>query len=225
VTDPLVVLDAKLQVQTANRAFYTLFGVSRDETQGVSIRKLGNSEWETSEVWKSVEATLSVNTQFHAIEIERDFPVIGSRTVVLNVSRLARDGHTSLLLTFHDMSETKRAERALRESEQRYRTVTEATPIMVWMAGLDKRCYYFNKGWLNFVGRTLEQECGHGWAEGIHRDDFDRCLQIYVSNFDARRSFEMQYRLKHHTGQYRWILDHGVPRYAPDGTFEGYVGG
>lgn len=96
---------------------------------------------------------------------------------------------------------------------------------MVWMSGTDKLCYYFNKGWLDFVGRTLEQESGNGWTKNVHPEDFDRCLQVYVQNFDARRSFEMEYRLRHHTGQYRWILDRGVPRHAPDGTFEGYVGG
>jgi PAS domain S-box-containing protein len=93
------------------------------------------------------------------------------------------------------------------------------------MSGLDKACYYFNKGWLEFVGRSLEEEIGNGWAQGVHADDLDRCLQIYESSFDARRPFEMHYRLKHHTGEYRWIVDCGVPRYTPDGTFEGYVGG
>jgi PAS domain S-box-containing protein len=124
-----------------------------------------------------------------------------------------------------DVTIRKTAEQALRESEQRFRVITDATPILVWMAGTDKLCYYFNKGWLDFVGRTLQQESGNGWAENVHADDFDRCLQIYVDSFDARRSFEMEYRLRHYTGQYRWILDHGVPRYAPDGTFEGYIGG
>ncbi|HEY2116793.1 MAG TPA: PAS domain S-box protein [Candidatus Angelobacter sp.] len=119
----------------------------------------------------------------------------------------------------------KKAEHELQESEARLRVMTEATPILVWMAGTDKLCYYFNKTWLEFVGRSLEQESGNGWAENVHHDDFDRCLQIYVSSFDARRPFEMEYRLRHHSGQYRWILDHGVPRFAPDGTFEGYVGG
>lgn len=78
---------------------------------------------------------------------------------------------------------------------------------------------------MDFTGRTLEQESGNGWAENVHPEDFDRCLQIYIRNFEARRPFEMEYRMRHHTGQYRWILDRGVPRYAPDGTFEGYVGG
>jgi PAS domain S-box-containing protein len=141
-------------------------------------------------------------------------PVTDSSGRVIGASKVARD-----------ITEQKRVERALRESEQRFRVITDASPIMVWMSGTDKLCYYFNKGWLDFVGRTLEQESGNGWAENVHPQDFDRCLQIYVSNFDARRPFEMEYRMRHRTGQYRWILDRGVPRYAPDGTFEGYVGG
>ena len=135
------------------------------------------------------------------------------------------DGRIVQLAITHDVTERKRAEFALRESEQRYRAVTDASPIMVWMSGLDKLCYYFNKGWLDFVGRTLEQESGNGWTENVHPEDFERCLQIYVKSFDARQPFEMEYRMRHHSGQYRWITDHGTPRYATDGTFEGYVGG
>jgi PAS domain S-box-containing protein len=124
-----------------------------------------------------------------------------------------------------DLIERQQTEDALRHSEQRFRVITDASPVLVWMSGTDKLCYYFNKGWLEFVGRSLEKEIGNGWAENVHPDDFDRCLQVYVSCFDERRPFEMEYRLRHHSGQYRWILDCGVPRYAPDGTFEGYVGG
>ena len=141
-------------------------------------------------------------------------PVRDSSGRVIGASKVARD-----------ITAQKQAEQALRESEQRFRVITDASPIMVWMSGTDKLCYYFNKGWLDFTGRTLEQESGNGWAENVHPEDFDRCLQIYISNFDARRPFEMEYRMRHHSGQYRWILDRGVPRYAPDGTFEGYVGG
>ena len=141
-------------------------------------------------------------------------PVRDSSGRVIGASKVARD-----------ITEQKQAELALRESEQRFRVITDASPIMVWMSGVDKLCYYFNKGWLDFVGRTLEQESGNGWTENVHPQDFERCLQIYISNFDARRPFEMEYRMRHYTGQYRWILDRAVPRYAPDGTFEGYVGG
>ena len=110
VVDPVVVLDAKLQVQTANRAFYTMFGVSRDETQGISIRKLGNNEWETSEVWESVETTLSGPSEFQAVEIDREFPA-GRRTLVLDARRLAGAGDSLIVLTFHDVTERKQAER------------------------------------------------------------------------------------------------------------------
>jgi PAS domain S-box-containing protein len=140
-------------------------------------------------------------------------PVRDSSGRVIGASKVARD-----------ITAQMQAERALRESEQRFRVITDASPIMVWMADTDKLCYYFNKGWLDFVGRTLEQESGNGWAENVHSEDFNHCLQLYIDNFDARRPFEMEYRMRHHTGQYRWILDRGVPRYAPDGAFEGYVG-
>lgn len=152
----------------------------------------------------------------------------GETRWILSHGRIVRDANgraLRLIGTNTDITDRKRVEQALRESEQRFRVITDASPIMVWMSGIDKLCYYFNKGWLDFVGRTLEQESGNGWAEDVHPDDFDRCLQIYVTNFDARRPFEMEYRLRHHTGEYRWIFDRGVPRYAPDGTFEGYVGG
>jgi PAS domain S-box-containing protein len=110
VVDPVVVLDAKLQVQTANRAFYTIFGVSRDETQGISIRKLGNNEWESSDVWESVETTLSGPSEFKAVEIDREFP-IGRRTLVLDARRLGGAGDSLIVLTFHDVTERKQAER------------------------------------------------------------------------------------------------------------------
>lgn len=124
-----------------------------------------------------------------------------------------------------DITAQKRTELALRESEQRYQAVTDASPVMIWMAGTNSLCYYFNKVWLDFVGRTLEQEAGNGWLENVHPDDRDRCVQVYRANFDARRPFEMEYRLRHHRGQFRWIFDRGIPRFKPDGTFEGFVGG
>ena len=148
------------------------------------------------------------------------------RYVVIDSSVLFESGrfiHTRCFT--RDLTEQRIVENALRQSEQQLRVITEATPVMIWLAGTDKLCYYFNKSWLDFVGRTIQQEIGNGWAENVHPDDFERCLQIYLSHFDTRQPFEMEYRLRHRSGEYRWILDHGVPRYTPEGTFEGYVGG
>jgi len=106
----------------------------------------------------------------------------------------------------------------------RFCQVMDAAPVMIWVSGVDKRCIWFNRPWLEFTGRAFEQELGTGWAEGVHPDDFNRCLDIYKSHFDAREPFRMQYRLRHHSGHYRWIDDSGIPRAAQDGTFLGYIG-
>jgi PAS domain S-box-containing protein len=118
----------------------------------------------------------------------------------------------------------KRADIALRESEGRFRLLADAAPVMVWMSGPEKLCTYFNKHWLDFTGRPLLRELGDGWSAGVHPDDLPRCLRIYVQAFDARQPFRMEYRLRRFDGEYRWILDTGVPRFQSDGAFEGYIG-
>jgi two-component system sensor kinase FixL len=123
-----------------------------------------------------------------------------------------------------DVTKRKIAEEELRESEARFRTVANAAPVMIWMSDPDKLCTFFNKGWLDFTGRSLEQELGNGWAEGVHREDIDRCLDIYQNSFNARESFTMEYRLRRSDGEYRWVLDIGTPRFASDGAFLGYIG-
>ena len=112
----------------------------------------------------------------------------------------------------------------LLESESRFRIVADAAPVLIWMAGVDKLCTFFNKPWLDFTGRSTEQELGNGWAEGVHRDDLQKCLAVYTQAFDARQPFVMQYRLRRNDGEYRWISDQGVPRYDAQGKFAGYIG-
>ena len=123
-----------------------------------------------------------------------------------------------------DITERHRSEEAVRESEQRFRLVADTAPVMIWVSGADKLCTYFNKPWLDFTGRSREEELGNGWTEGVHPDDLQRCLQTYTQFFDRREKFKMEYRLRHHDGEYRWILDIGVPRFNQDRVFAGYIG-
>lgn len=105
-----------------------------------------------------------------------------------------------------------------------YRMLVEHSPMMLWRAGLDAKCDYFNETWLAFTGRTLDQELGDGWMAGVHPDDVGRCVELYLSSFARRESFEMEYRLRRYDGAYRYIVDRGVPFNGEDGAFGGYIG-
>jgi PAS domain S-box-containing protein len=118
----------------------------------------------------------------------------------------------------------EQAAHVVRESEERFRLVANTAPVMIWMAGTDRLYTYVNQPWLEFTGRPLEAELGNGWTEGIHNEDLKRCLETYTQAFDQRQSFAMEYRIRRNDGEYRWILDTGVPRFNPDGNFAGYIG-
>ena len=111
-----------------------------------------------------------------------------------------------------------------RTGDDRFRFLVDCAPVMVRLAGSDALCNFFNKAWLEFRGRTMEQELGNGWAEGLHPDDRDLCIETYLKSFSARQPFRMEYRLQRRDGEYRWVEDTGVPRFEEDGHFAGYMG-
>lgn len=139
-------------------------------------------------------------------------------------ARIVRTDGDKILSVVRDVTERKRAEEKLRESEARFRMMANTAPVMVWMSATDKLCTFFNRSWLEFTGRPIEEELGNGWAQGVHSEDYERCLNTYTTAFDERQSFRMEYRLRRHDGEYRWVFNEGVPRYTPEGNFAGYIG-
>lgn len=105
-----------------------------------------------------------------------------------------------------------------------FRLMADHAPVMLWKAGKDALCDFFNSRWLEFTGRTMAQELGNGWAEGVHAEDFQRCMHTYMAAFVERRAFRMEYRLRRADGAYRWLLDQGVPHHDPTGEFLGFIG-
>lgn len=149
-----------------------------------------------------------------------------SRQVDVNLFGVERVAHEPQLFycVLRDVTASIAAARAGQEIESRSRVTSDTAPVMVWMSGPDAMFEWFNKSWLAFRGRTLGDELGEGWTEGVHPEDLERCLGIYGHCFEQREPFSMDYRLLRHDGKYRWVLDNGVPRLGQDGEFLGFIG-
>jgi PAS domain S-box-containing protein len=150
----------------------------------------------------------------------------GPATLRVTAAPLREGEHLPLqvVASFFDVTAEREAQNALIESEVRFRTLADTAPVLIWMAGTDARYTFVNRPWLRFTGRAMEQELGEGWMQGIHPDDHERILRSYRAHVHEQRAFTVDYRLRRADGAYRWLLDTGVPRFDPDGSFAGFIG-
>lgn len=221
----VVIADTAGAFIEVNDAFLHMLGYGREEFESHGLR------WDAITPPEFVEQDQRIVRQLREMHAspscEKEyFHKSGRRVpVLLGAAPFQTAGEEVQAVCFVlDLTERKTAEKALRESRQLFDTIANTSPALVWMSGLDKGCTWFNQTWLYFTGRSIAQELGDGWAEGVHPDDYDRCLAIYCDAFEARQSFAMEYRLRRHDGVYRWIHDQGHPRYDAAGVFTGYIG-
>jgi PAS domain S-box-containing protein len=208
-----------------NRAFCTFLGYKENELIGKAISDItfpGDVEVGMKELKRIAEGKLdsfSVQKRY----VRKDGMVVWGETSISMVRDSTGDP-LYFLPVIKDITDRKNAEESLQESEERYRTLADTGQALIWTSGLDKKCNYFNIPWLTFTGKRLEDEVGDGWVNGVHPDDLEHCIDVYVNSFDRREKFSMNYRIRHNSGEYRWIQDDGTPRYNSKKEFIGYIG-
>jgi len=222
--DAILSVDLNGIILSWNAAAEHIFGFSEAEVTGQSITMLVSPELRDEQqriltrVWRGERVD-----HFETVRVAK-----GGKRLDVSLTYSPLRDYTGRLVgaskIVRDITGAKRVVAVLRESEERFRVMADSAPIMLWMSGPDKACTYVNRGWLQFTGRLIEEELGDGWLEGVHPDDQARCLETYVRAFDTREPFSMEYRSRRHDGEYRWVLDNGVPRVATDGSFLGYIG-
>jgi two-component system, chemotaxis family, CheB/CheR fusion protein len=226
IREAVIVLDKDLRVKTANKSFYRIFNTVEEDTEGVVIYELGNRQWNIPRLRELLEEVIPYNSQFHGFEVTHTFPVIGKKVMVLNARRIVQTSHFQqlILLAIEDITEHKKAEAIIAHREAWFRNMADYAPVMIWVAGVDKTRTFCNKTLLDFTGRTVEQETGNAWAETIFSEDLNGFIKTYNDSFDAKKPFEIEYRLRRHDGEYRWVKNTGKPTYSPEGAFTGYLG-
>ncbi len=219
----LMILDGEGIIQWVNPAFIRLTGCEEKEVLQANVFMVMNTLDSTMNQalyqcayhgleWSGEIASRRKDGSLYQAEVSLA-PVRNEKGVITNV-----------IAVMQDISRRKFMEAKIAESLEYYTRLLEEFPALIWRAGTDGKFNYFNKKWLAFTGRTLEQEMGDGWAEGVHPEDLAFCVDNYLAHFRRREAFQMEYRLKYYTGEYRWLTDIGIPFYDLEGEFAGYLG-
>ncbi len=217
-TDGIHVVDSEGTLIEANEAFWTLTGYDKSW-----LGRLKVWDWEAGHDQHSVKAVIDeliktgTTRKFDSSFVHRDGHLL---SVQVSVKGFRIDGRDLFYASAHDISERKQAENRLRESEQRFRNIANAAPIMIWKTSPGRQDSWFSRGWLDFTGRGTEFAgiC----ADAAHPDDQIACRKN--CHQAARTAFKVECRLKHHSGAYRWVICNGMPGYDEKGEFLGYTG-
>jgi two-component system CheB/CheR fusion protein len=224
IADGVIATDAQGNVTFVNDCAAQLTGWPSAEASGKPLAKVFRTQDEHTR--RSTNVSLESGQEDATagmVLIARDGT---ERAVASKVSAIrGRSGAPGgFVLVFRDTTDARRARAALEESEARFRVMADQTPVQLWMSDAHRGYVYVNRAWLAFTGRTLDEELGDGWTAGIHPEDFGPRQAAFAEAFDARKPFTLEYRLRRHDGAYRWVLDHGAPRFDGDGGFAGYIG-
>lgn len=221
--DGILILDAESgMIVDVNPFLIQLLGFSKDCFLKKAIWEIGFFKDIIANQEKFFELQKNEYVRYDDLPLET---ANGKKINVEFVSNVYKVNNVSVIqCNIRDITDRKKVEKKLHENEVQYSNLANSGMALIWTAGTDKLCQYFNQPWHNFTGRTIEQEKGNGWTEGVHPDDIEKCFKTFIDAFDKREKFEMEYRLLHNSGEYKWIRDLGTPNYNGEGAFVGYIG-
>ena len=235
VPDAILLVSREGEIVVANAQAETLFGYEHEELIGRSVEslippRLRPENRQHREIAFSDQHLQRMARSSQLFVLRKDATEVPAE-IILNL--LTNKAGTFLVCAVRDATDRRHSEglkvldavlRETHESEERFRLLADTAPAFIWMSDSDKLCIYVNKSWRGLTGRSLDCELGNGWSEGIHPDDLRSCLDTYAQTFDRREEFRVEYRRRRHDGEYRWLVDTGVPRFDKDRTFVGYIG-
>jgi formate hydrogenlyase transcriptional activator len=222
----MVMADAEGTIVFVNVQVEKIFAYKREELIGQSIDLLfperflePHSVHNARFITQAISGTMTGGQNLYGLRKD------GSEfRVETSLNPIQTGGSSLIFVTITDITDHMRAIEAIQDREQLFQTVANTAPVLIWMSDKDKLCTFFNDSWLAFTGRKMEEDLGQMRSSAVHPDDMNHCLEVYSSAFDAKLEFEMEYRLRRSDGEYRWIFEHGVPIFEPDGNLRGYVG-
>ncbi|GEM45494.1 PAS domain-containing sensor histidine kinase [Deinococcus cellulosilyticus] len=218
-TPDMIITRTGFTINTVNRACFDILGYTPEEMIGRPLTDFLHPD--------DLPSTREVNDHILQGRMVRDYRnryLHKNGSVVYLSWNTSDEGDGNIISIARDITLQVRQEKLLRESEARFKMVADSAPVMIWMSHPDGRSYFFNQVWLDFTGRTHEEERDHGWLESIHPEDLEHSQRVFVKHHESQQEFEMEYRLRRSDGAYRWVLDRGIPRYGIDGEFVGFTG-
>ena len=216
IGDAVMVTDRQSRIRSMNSVAELLTGQTSSQAVGQSLQQVLRIVHESTRL-PANNLAIHVMQSGCVTEMDddsllvdgggREIPVDGSAAPI----RDDKGAISGAVLVLRDATQKRRFHRALAENEERFRNLANSAPMMIWMSDGAGGYTWVNRAWLDFTGRTLAQELGSGWTDGIHSQDRDSVVQNYAGALRTGREFRLEFRLRHHDGHYRWIVDQGIP--------------